>query len=259
MDTSEITYRQVGRDEMYRIWHSIPSHIRFIYVHKGDGSVVVRSGILPIREGALYMIGDSARHYTLPEHTDIYERSKLLVKTSRLFAVEELRAAFAGYDAMMAVLPEAAQKECEDIFLRLSLLDEDTPMRETLSTSAAMRLCALICLYRFANLPAPAGYISCVLDHINRSISDTLTLDSICSAVGVSKYYLCHRFKEQMGITVMEYVHRTRIELAKELLSEDHSLTVSEIAEKCGFTNLSFFCKTFKRITGLSPKLYRNI
>ena len=257
MDTSDITYRQIGRDDKYRIWHSIPDHIRFIYVHRGDGSVVFKDDIFPLHAGGLYLIGDGALHYTLPEHPEGYERSKLLMKSSRLYALPEIRRLLSGCKGKYAALSDGARKQCEEIFGELADIDPLNPMRETLMAAAAFRLSALLCSHHSTNFDVPVDHVTKVVDYINRNVSEPITLDMICADVGISKCYLCHHFKAQMKMTVMEYIHQTRIEFAKELLLSASRLTVSEISEACGFTNLSFFGKTFKRLTGLSPKAFR--
>ena len=63
-------------------------------------------------------------------------------------------------------------------------------------------------------------------------------------------------FKEKIGLTVMDYILKTRVTMAKELLCKT-DLSVTEISESCGFSSISFFSRTFKNETGVSPLKYK--
>lgn len=72
----------------------------------------------------------------------------------------------------------------------------------------------------------------------------------------LNKDYMSRKFKEELGIGMVEYVNRIRIEKAKELLcSTDKS--IQEISDSTGFMDQKFFSKQFKRETSLSPTEYR--
>jgi len=70
--------------------------------------------------------------------------------------------------------------------------------------------------------------------------------------VFLSKHYLYHLFKEQTGFSLSEYVRNKRIIKAKELLIEGVSIT--QLPHMIGFSDYSTFYRTFKNITGVSPK-----
>lgn len=250
---SKFSYRCVGIDDMYNIWHRISGEAEIIYIHEGEGSVVFRSGVYPILPRTLYYIGDSVMHYTLPERSVNYVRSKLLADRN---ALRFCGALFDGRESAYARLPDNIADEIERALTELNGISTDAEMREAMEASLALRLLYYIYLHKTESRPAPADAVSSALSYINGNICGEITLDGICEAAHVGKFYLCHRFKEQMGVTVMEYVLKTRLEMAKELLSSERKITVSEVSEKCGFGNLSYFCKAFKRETGMSPRVY---
>jgi transcriptional regulator GlxA family with amidase domain len=74
----------------------------------------------------------------------------------------------------------------------------------------------------------------------------------------ISKQGLIRKFKKVTHKTPMEYLAYTRIDQSK-LLLRDTSLSVSEIAGKCGFENVYYFSNCFKGATGLSPTAYRSL
>ena len=252
---SKFSYRSVGIDDMYNIWHRISGEAEIIYIHEGEGSVVFRSGVYPILPRTLYYIGDSVMHYTLPERSVSYVRSKLLIDRN---AIRYGGAFFDGRESAYARLPDAVADGVERSIDELNGIPADSEMRETMETALALRLLYYVYTYKTESRPAPADAVSAALSYVNGNIGGEITLDGICEAAHVGKYYLCHRFKEQMGVTVMEYVLKTRLEMAKELLSAQRGITVSEVSEKCGFSNISHFCKVFKQETGVTPMAYRN-
>ena len=87
---------------------------------------------------------------------------------------------------------------------------------------------------------------------------DESVLDDAAQMIGYSKRYMCRRFSEEMGVSILQYITMLRIDKAKELLrSSDHS--VREIAELLYFNDSPRFCKTFKKYTGLTPTQYRRL
>jgi AraC-like DNA-binding protein len=72
----------------------------------------------------------------------------------------------------------------------------------------------------------------------------------------MSTFYLCKLFRRSSGVTFTEFVSRTRVEKAKNLLLNPN-LRISEIAFEVGFQSLTHFNRIFKKIVGESPTDYR--
>jgi AraC-like DNA-binding protein/ligand-binding sensor protein len=91
---------------------------------------------------------------------------------------------------------------------------------------------------------------------IYENYSKKISLKEIATASGLSAPYFSTIFKEEMGENLSTYLNRLRVEKACRLLTEG-SMTLSEIAGACGFEDQSWFSKTFKNFTGISPGKYR--
>jgi AraC-like DNA-binding protein/ligand-binding sensor protein len=86
--------------------------------------------------------------------------------------------------------------------------------------------------------------------------AESISLDQMAQVLNVSTFYFCKMFKKATGLTFTDYLARTRIERAKNLLLNPH-VRVSEVAYDCGFISLTHFNRIFKRVVGKSPTGYR--
>ena len=94
-------------------------------------------------------------------------------------------------------------------------------------------------------------------EYINKNYDKNITLETICDSISVSKNYFCYLFKKVMGISIWDYLTHMRVEKAKELLKQT-DLKNYEISYKVGYENPSYFTKTFKKLTGLTPQEFRD-
>jgi len=86
--------------------------------------------------------------------------------------------------------------------------------------------------------------------------AEELSLGQVAQEVHVSTFYLCKLFRKATGMTFTEFVSRTRMEKAKNLLLNPN-LRVSEIGYEIGFQSLTHFNRVFKKMVGESPSNYR--
>jgi two-component system response regulator YesN len=96
--------------------------------------------------------------------------------------------------------------------------------------------------------------IDCIKLHYNEPV----TLNEIAKAAHLSVSRLSHIFKEQVGITIVDYLTNVRIEHAKALLISTNK-NCTEICFESGYNNQSYFTRTFKEIAGITPKQFREM
>lgn len=94
--------------------------------------------------------------------------------------------------------------------------------------------------------------------YICEHYAEPLTLNSVSAYIGLNPTYFSSVFKRETEENFLDYLTNVRIEAAKEFLS-DNKLSISEIAENIGYSDLKYFYKKFKNISGLSPKEYRKL
>ena len=91
---------------------------------------------------------------------------------------------------------------------------------------------------------------------IESNLSSDLTLSELATSLNINASYLSTVFKKETGKTVTAYVNEKRIELAQELLRTTN-LQIQTIAQYCGIIDVHYFTRLFKKITGVSPKQFR--
>lgn len=92
--------------------------------------------------------------------------------------------------------------------------------------------------------------------YIHAHLDQPLPLGLVARQAGLSESHFCRLFKESAGLTLTDYVNRCRIDWAKRELLKPEA-RISEIAFLIGYQSLSQFNRSFARIVGLSPTLYR--
>ncbi|XGV94717.1 MAG: helix-turn-helix domain-containing protein [Leptolyngbya sp. BL-A-14] len=93
--------------------------------------------------------------------------------------------------------------------------------------------------------------------YIHDHLADDISLSAIATCLGISQYYFCRLFKQSTGMAPHQYLLQQRIKRAKELLACRH-LSLVEVASLVGFSNQSHFTTQFRKLTGTTPKSYRN-
>lgn len=97
-----------------------------------------------------------------------------------------------------------------------------------------------------------------VCNYINENCTKDLTLDTISSYAGFSKYHFSRLFKDFTGVTFYKYLNQKRISYAQTLLlNPDNSIT--DIAYDSGFESISAFIRMFKILNDCTPSEYRNM
>ena len=93
--------------------------------------------------------------------------------------------------------------------------------------------------------------------YILSNLEYDLKLDDIAPLFFYNQVYLGRLFKSKTGMTISEFINQERIKRAKILLCSN--LSVTEVAIKIGYNNVSYFNKVFKSLVSLSPLQYKKL
>lgn len=117
----------------------------------------------------------------------------------------------------------------------------------------ALNYCRLVREHATKGYSAP---IQKAIIMIEGNLAGELTLTRLAGELNVNSSYLSALFKKETGMTVTDYIARRRIHHSRHLLKTTR-LQVQTVGQLCGFEDVHYFSKVFKRITGLTPKQYR--
>lgn len=99
------------------------------------------------------------------------------------------------------------------------------------------------------------AYIEKAREYMRRHVAEKISLTDISRHVGLEKSYFSRLFKRKTGETPLRFFMFRKIELCKAMLNSGR--LNSEVAQATGFADEFHFSRTFKKITGMSPRLYR--
>lgn len=97
-----------------------------------------------------------------------------------------------------------------------------------------------------------------VINYIAQNYHEKITLRSMAQQMHISYDYFQHRFKEIQGESPQQFLVHKRVEAAERMLL-NKTLSCTEIAYRCGFSNSAQFSAMFKREKGISPYQYRKV
>lgn len=118
-------------------------------------------------------------------------------------------------------------------------------------------LMASIMSKQLAVKPGYDAHVSNAINYIENNYQEPITLERICNYLNLNKNYFCSLFKSNTHQTFNQYLNRVRIEKSKKLLKGTQD-SIIDISMMVGFNNHTHFSLTFKKLTGVSPTIFRN-
>ena len=222
-----------------------------------------------------YFVGD--RHFKLTKQDLLFIPSGMLHRTAgkgatrflvyfsrsfmeRFFCAETLDGLLPAEPFVFSSrdkLNERIQGLLSDLLLEFNEQEQSSEKPDKLKLSGIL-FYLLLTLATEENLHVPTAEqdrLSHVLRYINTNFATIENLEEVADEFFISKYHLCHMFKQHLGVPLVTYLNTIRIRAACKLIKEG-KLSTAEIAAACGFHSTSYFCKVFKDEKGRSPGKY---
>ncbi|MGN1059522.1 MAG: AraC family transcriptional regulator [Clostridia bacterium] len=241
---------RVERSNFYAHWHE---NIELLYVIGGSAQVITDRVAVPVHVGQIAVINSNHLHNVVAE--DFVEYYCLIIDKNFLESF--------GFDVEETVFERMAEgPELTRCFQRIvrEYTEEKEHYKEQIKADI---LSVMVELTRHhtvfqQELTDPAvgrklAVVKEVLRYLKKQYKEPVSLQDIADAVGFNKYYISHLFKEMVGCPIVYYINDLRCNYAKSLLISEQ-YTVSEVAEMCGFDNLSYFSRTYKRHMCVLPR-----
>ncbi|HLR52039.1 MAG TPA: AraC family transcriptional regulator [Candidatus Avamphibacillus sp.] len=248
----------ITHSEYDKGWHSTSHTHHFtelFYIVSGKGAFILPNHEIPVQENDLVIINPNIEHTEKSNKQDSLEYIAL------------------GLEGITFSLPEEEsqiglftyQGDREDILFYLNkLLQEVREGNSDFEIICQNIIEILVVKLRRAkniriqnNKPKQINQaVSLVKHYINQNYREPITLDMLARIGNINKYYLAHTFKQDLGVSPIEYLNQVRIKEAKILL-ETTNYTIAEIARFNGFSSQSFFSQAFRREVDQTPSEYR--
>jgi YesN/AraC family two-component response regulator len=230
-----------------------------------NGEFFIENELFPIREGSLFLFSGGTIHKSIAEKQ--YHRYVLHIspETLRIFStrISDITA-FVQKSPVRCVRLDSAQTQAlAEKFETLEKMEESKDTSFCSDIRKTLLLADIIVqVITFFSAAEPEkklettalSQVKPILTYIQGHLKDPITLDALSERFFISKYYLCHVFKAATGLSVMDYVINCRILKAQELLRQ--GMRVQPTGERTGFRNTAHFIRTFRTLTGISPKRY---
>ena len=99
-------------------------------------------------------------------------------------------------------------------------------------------------------------FVRQAIEIIRENAYQKLSVKDIAVSLSIHENYLSRLFKNDMGISIKEYISEIKISIANDLLSSTE-YSIQQISDKIGFSTVQSFSKAFKKANGVSPGVYR--
>ncbi len=247
-------------------WHQHPEY-EIVYIHKGSGKRHIGQHLSHFEEGELMFIGPNVPHLNFgygadSEHEEIvvqlrdnflgdaFLQSPELHDIKRVFELSKQGLNFSGKTreqvaTLMLTLPQL--NHFERLIQLLLILQK-------LATSKEYNLLKINGL-SYEHSHREESRIRQIYGYVEQHYQQEIDLQTVADLASLTVPSFCRYFKKITQMTFTDFVNEYRIKQACKMLINNQSVT--DVCYNSGFNNLSHFTKTFKSVTGKTPREYK--
>ena len=240
-------------------WHSVPhthNHMELFYIVGGRGQFLIQDQLYPVNANNLVIINPNVPHTEVSLNAQPLEYIVLGIEGVELASSEHSNGRFSMLDHFESVeISGCLRNILREMELKSTGYEDVCQAYMEILIIRLMRSTAL-------SVPTQPQQISAnrqcaaVKRYIDQHFKETLTLDQLAEEAHMNKFYLSHAFKQEFGVSPINYLISCRIEESKYLLAET-DLSISQIAQLLNFSSPSYFSQVFRRTQGVSPVEFR--
>lgn len=217
-----------------------------------------------LKQGDIAIFSPFEIHYAQSRESDYYERGVINFHKEKLSSILSDDELFFLFDKLKPGVIHTSENQLNKILEFFNNLNDYSKksgfLSEKLLYSELIQLLCYILSITDSGTAIGSNSVSApviaAIEFINKNYMHNLSLDEICTAIGMSKFHLCRTFKSSTGATVMEYLNNLRLTKVHSMLF-DTACTLEEIAEKTGYMSAVNLNRAFKKIYGMSPRQFR--
>jgi len=243
--------------------------VEILLVLRGTGTRIVGDSVERFAPGDLVMIGPDISH----EWSSDKESTELSEAIYILFNTEIMGKEFWNLPETKIIL-KIIQQSRRGIKLKGKTRDEVASLMNSIDNSYGFKRITLLMMIlemialseEYQYLASPVFHntinerdserLNKVYKYVIDNLQGTINLDTAASIINLSRPAFCRYFKKRANKSFIRFLNEIRIGQACRLLVNENS-SVAEICYGCGFNNISYFIRQFKKITGFTPLNYR--
>lgn len=256
-----IFYQKRLEDLRFYISHnnSYPAHlhkeVEFVYVLSGEISITIDESTYQLHPGDCSIAFPNSIH-----RSQTIKQSDILLCIFSLDFINDFINEFTNFRPEPPILlADQVSFDAQNALSRLKTLSptkHDPRLFKGYLTITITEILAKMNLKPFAS-NTEMNLSQQLLTYIDAHYTETLSLEHVAKALGISKFYLSHIFSDKLHTSYTAYLSCKRIELSKNLLTST-SLPITEIAYESGFSSTRTFFRAFEKFCHLTPKEYRS-
>ena len=225
------------------------------YLVSGETKYFVGDDIFHLRAGDFIFVPREILHKTDSE--SCLHNERILLSFEDAVFTEELRPILAELSRCKLIhIPANKSYQVEELLRRLQMeFDREEAYREIMTTLHIRELLTLLCRLKYDYTPQVTEsekMIGAVAEFIRMNFSQDISLSVLSRRFALSEGCLSRKFKAVTGMGISEYLTNVRIHNAVQLLSQG-GLSVTEVAERCGYSDSNYFASVFKKFKGTTP------
>jgi len=242
--------------------------IQLSFIVEGEGSLLVGDTINYYKQGDIFIIGSDLPHVFKSETmtSSSHMLSLFFTKTSfgeHFFELEELQDLNLFFKRTRHGFKlTTSKKVISKLFLELrkaSKFDQFIILLKILKIASTSNYKSLSSFINDKKYNDNEGKrMRDVFEYTITNYDNDISLEDISEVANMTKNAFCKYFKKRTNKTYFQFLNELRIENACKLIQTEKDLSVSEIAYKSGFKNISNFNRQFKSLKNLSPTAFRN-
>lgn len=263
-------YAWRGLGDRADVYHS-HDFLQLVIVLSGNGRYRVEDKIHYIKEGDVLIFNPSVGHQSLPLETEENPARELLIGFSdiQLRNFERNRLPMTEGSSIIHTSGELRQrifKICASMEAENAV---DKPGRYHMMKAYLMQLLVLLLREQAEPVKNCQSYafetvnkkyvVEQIRNYFEDHYSEKVSLDRIAENMYLSPFYISKIFKSETGDTPIRYLINIRLEKAREILLEDMSMSVQEVAAMVGYDDAYHFSKLYKKHFGVSPSQTRKL
>ena len=218
---------------------------RAVFVLSGDLAIDCAGEVTHMRPGAFCYLPPFCTFAAKSKHV-----RAVVIRFLPIYGIEPT----ASEEQALFVEDMAGERET---FLRMCDIYNSSASDAQARLSAMLKLILLKLAETVSDSALPAVMVESLDAYIRENCSEEISNTEIGAIFGYHPFYVSRMLKEKKGITLRQYIIAYRLKAAKRML-ELTKKSVAEIAEENGFTDASYFTKTFRQTFGMTPKEWRN-